>query len=41
VPRSLCTFLTTPLSYAAVAFSFGQYQKLLRHGKFATSYLIN
>src|SRR5215510_2537730 len=38
----LCTgvlriFLTTPLSYAAVAFSYGQYEKLLGCGKLATS----
>src|SRR5262249_35363623 len=38
----LCTgvlriFLTTPLSYAAVAFSCGQYEKLLGCGKLATS----
>jgi len=32
-----CIFLTAPLSYAAVAFSFGQYEKRLRHGKLATS----
>jgi len=31
-------FLTAPLSYAAVAFSLGQYEKRLRHGKLATSY---
>ena len=28
-----CIFLTAPLSYAAVALSFGQYEKRLRHGK--------
>jgi hypothetical protein len=33
-------FLTTPLSYAAVAFAFGPYEKRLRHGKLATSYLV-
>jgi hypothetical protein len=33
----LCIFLTTPLSYAAVAFYFGRYEKLLRYGKLATS----
>jgi hypothetical protein len=26
-----CIFLTAPLSYAAVALSFGQYEKRLRH----------
>jgi hypothetical protein len=31
-------FLTIPLSYAAVAFAFGPYEKRLRHGKLATSY---
>jgi hypothetical protein len=30
-------FLTAPCSYAAIAFSFGQYEKLLRYGKLATS----
>jgi hypothetical protein len=30
-------FLTTPLSYAAVAFYVGQYEKPLRDGKLATS----
>jgi len=34
----LCIFLTTPLPYAAVAFYCGQYEKLLRYGKLATSY---
>jgi hypothetical protein len=34
-----CIFLTAPLSYAAVAFSFGEYEKRLRHGKLATSYM--
>src|SRR5215510_6767877 len=29
----LCIFLTTPHSYAAAAFSFGQYEKLLRYRK--------
>jgi hypothetical protein len=29
-------FLTIPLPYAAVAFYFGQYEKLLRYGKLAT-----
>ena len=37
--RALCIFLTTPLSYAAVAFYGGQYKKLLCYGKLATSYL--
>ena len=32
-------FLTAPFSYAAVAFSCGQYEKRLRHGKLATSYI--
>jgi len=35
----LCIFLTIPLSYAAVLFYFGQYEKLLRYGKLATSYI--
>jgi hypothetical protein len=30
-------FLTTPRSYAAVAFSFSHYQKLLGYGKLTTS----
>ncbi len=33
----LCIFLTTPRSYAAVAFYFGHYEKLLRYRKLATS----
>jgi hypothetical protein len=33
----LCLFLTTPLLYVAVTFYFGQYEKLLRYGKLATS----
>jgi hypothetical protein len=38
----LCTgvlriFLTPPLSYAAAAFYFGHYEKLLGYGKLATS----
>ena len=37
--RVLCIFLTTPRSYAAVAFYFGHDEKLLRHGKLATSYI--
>ena len=36
----LCIFLTTSLSYAAVAFYFGQYEKLLRYRKLATSYMV-
>jgi hypothetical protein len=38
VPRVLRIFLTTPLSYAAVAFFCGHDEKLLRCGKLATSY---
>jgi hypothetical protein len=33
----LCIYLTTPRSSAAVPFSCGQYEKLLRYGKLATS----
>jgi hypothetical protein len=33
-----CIFLTTPLSYAAVAFSFGPYEKRLRHGKLPSNF---
>jgi hypothetical protein len=40
-PRVLCIFLTTPLSYAAVAFYCGHYEKLLRCGKLATSYILD
>ena len=36
----LCISLTIPLSYAAVGFYFGQYEKLLRYGKLATSYMV-
>ena len=36
-----CIFLTAPLSYAAVALSFGQYEKRLGHGKLATSYILD
>ena len=36
--RALCIFLTTPLSYTAIAFYVGQYEKLLRDGKLATGY---
>ena len=36
----LCIFLTTPRSYAAVAFYFGQYEKLLRYAKLATSCVV-
>ena len=35
--RVLCIFLTTPHSYAAVAFYCGHYEKLLRYRKLATS----
>jgi hypothetical protein len=38
--RALCIFLSTPFSHAAVAFSFGQYEKLLHYGKLATSYTL-
>jgi len=33
----LCVFLTTPLPYAAVAFSMGHDEKRLRYGQLATS----
>ena len=34
---ALGIFLTTPLSYAAVGFSWSQYEQLLCYGKLATS----
>ena len=37
--RVRCIFLTTLLPYVAVTFYFGQYEKLLRYGKLATSYI--
>src|SRR5439155_26781269 len=36
--RALCIFLTTPLSYAAVAFYGGQYKKLLCYGKLPSNF---
>jgi len=36
--RDTTHFSDHPLSYAAVPFSFGQYEKLLRYGKLANSY---
>jgi hypothetical protein len=35
----LCIFLTTLFPSAAVVFYFCQYEKLLRYGKLATSYI--
>ena len=33
-----CIFLTAPLSYAAVALSFGQYEKRLRYRKLPSNF---